>query len=591
MKTPFTLTTLFRSPIFWLGVAMCLLGLVILRFNGPNWKKSIINSDGRGYYYFLPALSTADKTYQSTLESEKQIVGSSAPQLYILKTEEGKYTNKCYPGVAILQSPFYLLATGIDYLSGAGFNGYSDTHLLAFFWASMLYVFLSMVFFQKSMKLFFGSAKYTWLLSILLVFGTNVWYQAVFYCGLSHHYSLFLFSIFCWNVLRYKRDSHLKYLVYLGIILGLLFLVRPTNIMVLAFLPFLFGSRESFVEIWKLLFRFKNAHLISFVVSCGVVLAILPLITYWQTGHFFYWSYQGEGFDFSGKHLIETWFSYRVGIFVLTPITLFALAGLVYWLRKDRYLLITWLLPFVAITYVLSSWWCWDYQSFFGHRGFTEFQFLFLFPLLVSLQVIKSSGLKYSLLGLIMLYMGIRSYQKLTGIYNQQRFTAYTYWKSMFDFNSSVRDKYYVFANCQPYGRVVSSKELVPEKLRYEEFDENKEFGSGTDYFFTDKSKHIRYFCEVHINKQLLDEGDWRDVNVTFVGESVTGEIVHYSSFPMYHFYKEGRKEWSVFDIQEEYYPFFDSSHKMIVYIWNKGKKRFKVDDFRILLKKIDSRK
>ena len=162
MKTPFTLTTLFRSPIFWLGVAMCLLGLVILRFNGPNWKKSIINSDGRGYYYFLPALSTADKTYQSTLESEKQIVGSSAPQLYILKTEEGKYTNKCYPGVAILQSPFYLLATGIDYLSGAGFNGYSDTHLLAFFWASMLYVFLSMVFFQKSMKLFFGSAKYTW---------------------------------------------------------------------------------------------------------------------------------------------------------------------------------------------------------------------------------------------------------------------------------------------------------------------------------------------------------------------------------------------------------------------------------------------
>lgn len=591
MKTSFSLVTLFRNPIFWLGVAMCLLGFLILRFNGPNWKKSIINSDGRGYYYFLPALSTADKTYQTTLESEKQIVGNSAPQLYILKTEEGKYTNKCYPGVAILQSPFYLLATGIDWFGGTTFNGYSDSHLLAFFWGSMLYVFLSMVFFQKTLALFFGSSKYTWLISILLVFGTNVWYQAVFYCGLSHHYSLFLFSVFCWNVLRYKNDSRLKYLIYTGVILGLLFLVRPTNVLVLAFLPFLFGNWNSFLEALKKLIRLKNAHLISFVISCGVILALLPIVTYWQTGHFFYWSYQGEGFDFRGKHLVETWFSYRVGIFVLTPITLLALVGLFYWLRKNTYLFFAWLLPFVVITYILSSWWCWDYQSFFGHRGFTEFQFLFSFPLLLSLQLIKSSGLKYTLLGLVICYMGIRSYQKITSIYNQQRFTAYTYWKSILDFNDKIHDKYMVFANCQPYGKVIDSKELVPKGSRYEEFDDQKEFGQQIKYVFKDKRKNIRYFNEVHVNKQLLEETDWRDVGLTFVGESANGKVVHYSSYPMYHFYKEGRKEWTVFDIQEEYYPFLDSTETMTIYIWNKSRKHFKVDDFRILLKKIDSQK
>lgn len=591
MKTPFSLFALLRNPIFWLGIAMCLLGLFILRLNGPNWKKSIINSDGRGYYYFLPALSTGDKTYESALESEKQIVGSSASQLYILQTEEGKHINKCYPGVAILQSPFYFLASGIDWLSGSDFNGYSDTHLLAFFWGSMLFVFLSIVFFRKSLVLFFGSSKYTWLVSILLVFGTNVWYQAVFYCGLSHHYSLFLFSVFCWNILRYKRDGHLKYLIYTGGILGLLFLVRPTNIMVLGFLPFLFGSWDSFLEGLKKLIRLKNGHLLSFVLSCVVVVSILPLVTYWQTGHFFYWSYQGEGFDFSGKHLVETWFSYRVGIFVLTPITLLALVGLFYWLRRKTYLFFAWLLPFIAITYVLSSWWCWDYQSFFGHRGFTEFQFLFSFPLVFSFQVIKNSVLKYTLLGLIIMYMGIRSYQKITVIYNQQRFTAYTYWKSLFDFNASIPDKYVVFANCQPYGKVVDSKELVPEELRYEEFDAQKEFGQQIKYKFKDKRKNIRYFNEVHVNKQLLGDTDWREVALTFVGESADGGIVHYSSFPMYHFYKEGRKEWTVFDIQEEYYPFADGTETMTIYIWNRGKKQFKVDDFRILFKKIDSQK
>lgn len=589
MKTALSLTSILRSPVFWLGAVMCLLGIIVLRFNGPNWKKSIINSDGRGYYYFLPAISTGDKTYTATLKSEEQIVGNSAPQLYILRSEEGKHVNKCYPGVALLQSPFYLLASGIDWLSGKTFNGYSDAHLLAFFWGALFFVFLSMVFFQKALTLFFGSAKYTWLVSILLVFGTNVWYQAFFYCGLSHHYSLFLLAVFCWNVLRYKQDGQLKYLIYTGLILGLLFLVRPTNILVLAFLPFLFGTWDSFFGVLKKLVRLKNGHLVSFFLSTCFVVAVLPFVTYWQTGHFFYWSYQGEGFDFGGKHLIETWFSYRAGILVLTPITLLALVGLFHWFRKDTYLLLTWLLPFILITYVLSSWWCWDYQSFFGHRGFTEFQFLFSFPLLVFLQVIRRSALKYTLLGLVLLYMGIRSYQKITVIYNQQRFTAYTYWKSILDFNDAIQDKYMVFANCKPYGKIVDSKELIQQSLRYEEFDSQKEFGQQTKYIIKDKRKNIRYFLEVHVNKQLLNDTDWRDVALVFAGESAAGEVVHYSSFPMYYFYKEGRKEWTVFDIQEEYYPFHDGTETMTIYIWNKGKKEFKVDDFRISLNKIDS--
>ncbi len=579
-----------RTPGFGLGVVMCLLGFLILWYNGPNWKKSIINSDGRGYYYFLPALSAGDKTYQSTLLAEKKIVGESATQLYILKTEEGKSVNKCYPGVAILQSPFYLFATAWDALSGAEFDGYSDAHILSFFWGSMLFVFLSMVFFQKTLTLFFGTEKYTWLFSILLVFGTNVWYQAFFYCGLSHHYSLFLFSVFCWNVLRYRQSPQKKYLFYTGVILGLLFLVRPTNVLVLTFVPFLFGSRDAFLMVLRRLFQLSNLHFLFLMLPSLAVLTLLPIITYWQTGHFFYWSYQGEGFDFGGKHLLETWFSYRAGIFVLTPITLLAFTGLVYWFRKDKYLFVAWLLPFVLITYILSSWWCWDYQSFFGNRGFTEFQFLMTFPLLFSFLVMKRVGLKFSLLVLILFYMGIRSYQKITVIYNQQRFTAYTYWKSMFDFNSAIPDKYLVFSNCQPYGKVVSYRQLVPQKMRYEEYSDQKEFGQILSDTFKDTRKGVRYFFELHVNKQLCEDTDWRGVSVTFAGESEKKELVHYSSYPMYQFYKEGKGKWKEFDIQEEYYPFAERSKTAIIYIWNSGKKRFKIDDFRVTIKKIDSR-
>ncbi|WP_148235421.1 hypothetical protein [Fluviicola taffensis] len=558
-----------------------------MSFHGPHWRNSIINSDGRGYYYFLPAVSTSDNTFEKTLQSEQKIVGKDAPQLYILKTEEGLAVNKCYPGVAILQSPFYATATLVDWIGGKNFDGYSDNHLIFFFFGSLLYVFLSILFFQKVLAIYFESSKYTWLVSIALIFATNVWYHGFFYGGLSHHYSLFLFSLFCWNILRYKRDYKMKFLIYLGIILGLLFLVRPTNMMILAILPFLFKTRDSFLGALKKILQVRNGQLAGFISAFLTILMLLPLITYWQTGHFFYWSYQGEGFDFSGKHLLETWISYRIGIFVHAPIALLSIIGLVYWLRTNRYLFVSWILPFITITYVLSSWWCWDYQSFFGHRGFIEFQFLFTFPLIVTLQIIRNSVVKYGLLTLVFGYMGIRSYQCVSGVYPKQRFTAYTYWKSILDFNYKIPNKYSILYNCQPFGTVVSTKELVPTELKNQKYDGSIEFGQGLTYHLKDRRRNIRYFFEFHLTKQLLEDSDWKDIEIIFAAQNKKEEQVYYYAFPLYSFYKEGKEKAIDFEIQEEVYPYANSSEKIGFYIWNRAKKQFKINDFSVVVKKI----
>src|SRR3954454_18800839 len=88
----------YRTVLLALGLIGC--GVFVLKWNGANWRQGVVNSDGRGYYYFLPALIQGDSDYQLTRKQEEKAIGKPS-QLYILPTENGRSVNKCYPGVAL----------------------------------------------------------------------------------------------------------------------------------------------------------------------------------------------------------------------------------------------------------------------------------------------------------------------------------------------------------------------------------------------------------------------------------------------------------------------------------------------------------
>src|SRR5690606_20575959 len=52
---------------------------------------------------------------------------------------------------------------------------------------------------------------------------------------------------------------------------------------------------------------------------------------YWktQTGHWLYFSYEGEQFYFDNPHIIDGLFGYRKGLLVYSPILIFGFAGLI----------------------------------------------------------------------------------------------------------------------------------------------------------------------------------------------------------------------------------------------------------------------
>ncbi len=104
-------------------------------------------------------------------------------------------------------------------------------------------------------------------------------------------------------------------------------------------------------------------------------------------GHFLLYSYQGEGFHFLHPQFINILFSYRKGLFVYTPILFLSLAGLIRMaFQRKYYQVFTWLLFFLLITYLLSSWHSWDYGASYGSRVFIDYYsvFFILLALLIN---------------------------------------------------------------------------------------------------------------------------------------------------------------------------------------------------------------
>jgi hypothetical protein len=153
-----------------------------------------------------------------------------------------------------------------------------------------------------------------------------------------------------------------------GLLFGLLILIRPTNILFI--LTFILFSKNKgalsfgfYVKYWK--------HVL--LMACCAVLVILPQLLYWKyiTGHYFFNSYVGERFFFDNPHVIEYLIGFRKGWFIYTPMILIGLIGLFYYRNKNPFIISTFLIVPILV-FLNSSWWCWWFGGGHGARGMIE---------------------------------------------------------------------------------------------------------------------------------------------------------------------------------------------------------------------------
>ncbi|OFZ65866.1 MAG: hypothetical protein A3D92_24625, partial [Bacteroidetes bacterium RIFCSPHIGHO2_02_FULL_44_7] len=398
---------------------------------GNGGLQKVIRSDASGYYAYLPALFVFNDPSFSAAEQAEQINNESRPgNLYLYVDEHGERYNKYFPGIAVLQAPFFAIGHLFSILPGAEANGYTFWYTFWYFVGSLCYVLLGLFYFSRLIKRLYPAVvpKLRGLLPLVYL-STPLLHYSVENVGFSHLYSFFLFVLFGNLVLDVLDGSAKKStVVFLGLVFGLILLVRPTNAAIILSIPLLAGSWEQTKHFFRKIVHPLGPLLIAVFVLC-LVLFIQPAIWKWETGNWIVWSYSGEGFNFLSPHLAEVFFSFRIGLFLHHPIFILVVLSCIFLFKERRFFAIAWGIYFLINFWIISAWWCWDYESPFGVRPIVEHLPFLLLPLLAEAQRWRrSAGIFIVLISILAI---IRHGQYISGSMTVQRYTAASYFKSL----------------------------------------------------------------------------------------------------------------------------------------------------------------
>jgi hypothetical protein len=217
-------------------------------------------ADAGGYYAYLIIWfdhGYASKDYPANYQYERGS-GVETDQTRIVKT---KYT--C--GVAYLQTPFYwgnrLLGALLNYETHA--NSLSNKKMInvaaAFYlWLGSVFLFLFVSAYSKKI--------YAFISVLLVILGTNIIYYAGYHTGMSHIYSFFFCALYLYAGWKYAQSKKLSWWTVVTLTGSAIVLIRPTNILFLPLLFFLFEDK-------------KNIRSVLRPVCIGI--AVISLIIVW----------------------------------------------------------------------------------------------------------------------------------------------------------------------------------------------------------------------------------------------------------------------------------------------------------------------
>ena len=347
-------------------------------FNISAWRKdNVIIHDIISYYAYLPATFVYhDLSFQFVDDLPDDFPGT----IWYLTTKDGARVQKMSMGVSVLYSPFFFIAHQQARLTGYPSDGYSKPYQIWLVLSSVFYAFLALLLLRKILIRFFTDTITTITL-LIIAFGTNWFFYVTNEGPMSHTYSFFLFSALIYFTVKWHSFRSISNAVALGLVGGLIVLVRPSNIIVFI-IPLLYGvyNKETLIHKINLL---KNNWYHLIIIVFLVCLIFYPQMLYWKkaTGHWLYYSYGNEGFYFTRPNIFKGLFSYRKGWLVYTPLMLLAVAGIPLLFGKMKAFALPVTFFFIINIYIVFSWWCWWYGGSFGMRALIETYAILAIPL------------------------------------------------------------------------------------------------------------------------------------------------------------------------------------------------------------------
>ncbi len=372
-----------------------------------------------GYYMYLPLkYKYNDITIQdySIIADNLNKYHASETFYQAVKWENGNWVMRYPIGLSVLFFPFYVIADFITPYTSYPADGFSRPYQLCILYGSLIYALIGLHFVKKTLCIFFND-KTAALTLLCIALGTNYFLHVSIHGqgAMSHNFVFTLYAIIIFFTIKWHESYKLKYIIILGIAVGLIALCRPTEI-ISVLIPLLYGivNKQTFIEKIKTLYKYK-VQLILFtliVISIGFI-----QFGYWYSvsGEFIINPYAagnpGEGLELLQPHILKVLFSFRKGWFIYTPLMIFTVIGFWHMYQKNRVLFVPVFIYFIINLYIVSSWSCWWYGACFGVRSLVPSYAALCLPLGYFINYLFNNRFKFIYLSFIVFCILLNLFQ------------------------------------------------------------------------------------------------------------------------------------------------------------------------------------
>jgi len=425
-------------------IILILFIILFIGFKDPYrpWDR-IINSDGKGYYAYLPAIFIYhDLQYKFVEQYESQYYPSNKSVFKEFRNQtDNRNVNKYFPGMAIVWFPFFIAGHFFAYLEIFPRDGYSLPYQYAIAISALFFLWFGARLLRKLLMLLGSNERTSSFITLAVTLGTNLIFFTIIEGSMTHVYSFALITAFAYTLFKLFHDYKPKWFIRSILLLALIFLIRPTNALVIFLIPVMAGNWDNIKGAFKKLIHHKKTLMSGLIPS--LLLLVIPFILWKiQTGHWVVYSYGTEKLNFLRPNFLAILFSFNRGWFIYTPIALVSMFGLIGLFKQNRFRFY-WLLAFLLIfIYVASCWWVWYYASKCGQRIFIDIYVVVAILLLYLYQSIKYKALKRSLTTFLILLIGLnvfQFYQHAKWIYPPSIITGEIFFDSFFSTTKKAR--------------------------------------------------------------------------------------------------------------------------------------------------------
>ena len=387
-----------KNNLSKLALFIFLLAVLITNTINTKWLdqgyESVLSWDALGYYLYLPSTFIYNDLKDMAFADEMMKTYNFSSYFYqAQKAPNGNFVMSYTMGVSILLLPFFFLGHLLAYLFNFPTDGFSTPYIFSVYMGGVCYAFLGLYLLRKVLLDFF-SDKVTAIVLLIVALATNFFHYAVYEVGMAHVYLFALYAILIYCTHKWHKAQNWKYLVGVGISLGIAILIRPSEI-VAAFIPLLWNvySPDSFKQKLQLV-QENRVQVAALILICFLV--GLPQFLYWKwtSGQFLYYTYHGMGFSFLSPHIIKGLISIKKGWLVYTPVMILSIIGFIPLFKKYRKIAVALLVFFVLNVYFIFSWDVWWYAGSFGSRPMVQSYSVLLFPIAALMSyIINAKGI------------------------------------------------------------------------------------------------------------------------------------------------------------------------------------------------------